>query len=300
MTQPLDHKALVARIPPDVRRRLCHQSDAPGLWRAGMHLGSVAVLATYVGAGLPLWWAALVPLGILLVFLFTGMHECIHRTAFRTDALNDGFAALAGFLVLLPPAHFRYFHMAHHRHTHDPDLDPELADAPRDTRIALALYLTGVPEWAARVRGLLRDALGRTNAGYVPTRGQDRIAHEARLFLAGYGLLAATSIATQSWVLVWIWLVPLLLGNPFLRVYLMAEHTRCPHVANMLQNTRTTFASRAVRWLTWNMPFHTEHHAYPAVPFHNLPALHAVVRDHLMETTPSHGRFLLSEWQNAR
>ena len=25
----------------------------------------------------------------------------------------------------------------------------------------------------------------------------------------------------------------------------------------------------------WNMPYHAEHHAYPGVPFHALPALHA-------------------------
>ena len=27
-----------------------------------------------------------------------------------------------------------------------------------------------------------------------------------------------------------------------------------------------------MRWLAWNMPYHTAHHAYPALPFHALPA----------------------------
>ena len=62
-----------------------------------------------------------------------------------------------------------------------------------------------------------------------------------------------------------------LLGQPFLRAYLLAEHARCPHVANMLENTRTTFTTALVRLIAWNMPFHAEHHAYPAVPFHKLP-----------------------------
>ena len=30
----------------------------------------------------------------------------------------------------------------------------------------------------------------------------------------------------------------------------------------------------AIRWLMWNMPYHAEHHAFPAIPFHALPALH--------------------------
>jgi len=32
------------------------------------------------------------------------------------------------------------------------------------------------------------------------------------------------------------------------------------------------------------MPFHAEHHAFPAVPFHALENLHSLVRPHLQET----------------
>jgi fatty acid desaturase len=31
----------------------------------------------------------------------------------------------------------------------------------------------------------------------------------------------------------------------------------------------------------WNMPFHAEHHLYPTVPFHQLPALHRNIRSSL-------------------
>jgi fatty acid desaturase len=27
----------------------------------------------------------------------------------------------------------------------------------------------------------------------------------------------------------------------------------------------------------WNMPFHGEHHLYPSLPFHDLPAAHALI-----------------------
>jgi len=42
----------------------------------------------------------------------------------------------------------------------------------------------------------------------------------------------------------------------------------------MLANSRTTFTNPVVRYLAWNMPFHAEHHTFPAVPFHALPTLH--------------------------
>ena len=31
----------------------------------------------------------------------------------------------------------------------------------------------------------------------------------------------------------------------------------------------------------WNMPYHAEHHAFPAVPFHSLPALNKVLKSEI-------------------
>jgi fatty acid desaturase len=81
------------------------------------------------------------------------------------------------------------------------------------------------------------------------------------------------------------------LAQPFLRLYLLAEHGDCPQVANMLENTRTTFTNRVVRFVAWNMPYHAEHHCYPAVPFHNLPALHDIAREQLQVTAPGYVAF---------
>jgi fatty acid desaturase len=36
------------------------------------------------------------------------------------------------------------------------------------------------------------------------------------------------------------------------------------------------------------MPYHAEHHAYPAVPFHALPALHARVRERIEHLEPGY------------
>ena len=83
----------------------------------------------------------------------------------------------------------------------------------------------------------------------------------------------------------------MLLGQPFLRLYLLAEHGRCATVANMLENTRTTLTNRAVRWIAWNMPYHTEHHVWPTVPFHRLPELHRLMRPHLAEVSPGYVPF---------
>ena len=102
--------------------------------------------------------------------------------------------------------------------------------------------------------------------------------------------------------MIWTWIVPALLGQPFLRLFLLAEHTNCPHVENMFENTRTTFTTRLVRLVAWNMPFHAEHHALPTVPFHKLPELHEAVRAHLKTTADGYARFngeLVSKLSNS-
>jgi fatty acid desaturase len=69
---------------------------------------------------------------------------------------------------------------------------------------------------------------------------------------AGYGLAGLTLVWTD--VLLWVWLVPVLLGQPVLRLYLLAEHGDCPEVANMFENTRTTFTTRAMRFWPGTCP----------------------------------------------
>jgi fatty acid desaturase len=97
-----------------------------------------------------------------------------------------------------------------------------------------------------------------------------------------------------------LWLAPLLLGQPFLRAYLLAEHGACPLVADMLANTRTTFTNGLVRFLAWNMPFHAEHHAWPSIPFHALPAANALVHDKLRTTAPGYAAALGDIWRVMR
>ena len=109
--------------------------------------------------------------------------------------------------------------------------------------------------------------------------------------LAIYASIAIASVLWGSSLLLWVWIVPALLGQPFLRLFLLAEHTACPHVENMFENTRTTFTTGLVRLIAWNMPFHAEHHALPTVPFHKLPVLHEAVREHLKVTADGYARF---------
>lgn len=290
MSAALDDRAFRAALPAATRAALTERADGPGLRRLGLHLGLILALGGWIAAEGPFWPLLLVPQGVLIVFLFTLLHETVHETPFRTPWLNRWTGRLAGFALALPPDWFRLFHLAHHRHTQDPARDPELAAPPPASPGAWAWRVSGLPLWASHARTLLRNARGRCDDRFVPAPALPRVAREARIMLALYALILAGFAAGADWLLRCWWL-PALLGQPFLRLYLMAEHGRCPMVADMFANTRTTFTAGLVRFFAWNMPFHAEHHAFPAVPFHRLPALHALARPHLKETERGYLRF---------
>lgn len=299
-TKELDHRAIIAALSATDRAALTRRSNGPGLVRLATHLGCIAVLGAFILAGVPFWQVLLVPQGILIVFLFTALHEAIHETAFRSQWLNRAVAGLSGFLVLIPPVWFRYFHFAHHRHTHDPETDPELMSPKPETVAQYLRYLSGLPLWTGMAKTIAGNAIRETREAYVPEKGRVKVTREARLFVTLYAVAAVASLVAGSAALLWIWVVPVLLGQPFLRAYLLAEHGRCPHVANMLENTRTTFTTALVRFVAWNMPYHAEHHVYPAVPFHKLPAFHDVIRNHLKSTEHGYGRFNRKYWIGLR
>lgn len=287
----IDHKHLIANLSAEERSVLTEKADAPGLLRIAIHGGAVLLLGVLIATGIPYWWLLLLPQGVLIVFLFTTLHETIHETAFRTPWLNRAVATVSGFLLLLPPAWFRFFHFAHHRHTHDPDNDPELMSPKPETMWQYLKYLSGVPYWTGMAKVVATNAAGRNADEFVPAKGRDKVTVEARWFVAGYAAITIASAAMGTTAALWAWIVPALVGQPFLRAYLLAEHTRCPHVANMLENTRTTFTTRIVRFVAWNMPYHAEHHSYPAVPFHQLPRFHRIVAEHLRSTERGYVRF---------
>ena len=283
--------ALRASLSAERRRELARRSDRAGAAQLAGHVAAIAFTGTWIALRWPFWPAAMLVHGILLVFLFTALHECAHRTAFAARRANDAAAACCGSVLGLSPEWFRHFHFAHHRHVQEPDRDPELATPRPRTRLEYLVHVSGWPTWRAAIAGLLRNAFGGGRDPYVPARAQARVRLECRALLALYASVAALSAATGSAAALTLWVVPMLLGQPLLRLYLLAEHGRCPFVADRLVNTRTTFTNAFLRKLAWNMPYHAEHHAFPAVPFHRLPELHAIARDRLGTTSAGYVRF---------
>ena len=286
-----DHRDLQASLTSAQQKALTMRSDAHGLIQLGWHLGLIGFGAWAILEQVPGWQAVMVIQGILIIFLFTALHEATHRTAFKTRWINDWVARFCGFVILLPSHGFRFFHFDHHRFTQDPERDPELGE-PKPTSLAAYIWtITGVPVWRYHLSMILRYAMGRCDEVFIPQSERSAVQREAVWMVVGYVALVIASVMTQSTALIWVWVFPAILGQPFLRLYLMAEHGRCPFVKNMFENTRTTFTNFLVRFVAWNMPYHAEHHAHPGVPFHKLADFHALCAPYLKVTEQGYIQF---------
>ncbi|MEM7074143.1 MAG: fatty acid desaturase [Pseudomonadota bacterium] len=284
----MTHRDFIRGLPRGTLADLSRLSNGPGLRHLAMHVLLILAGGVWIGLGLPFWPLVLIVQGIVLSFLFTLEHEATHRTPFATPWINEWVGRLAGLLIFLPFEWFRHFHLAHHKYTNVPGKDPELIEGAKpETWPAYVLYVSGLRYWSGNARQILRNAFGEKSADdYVPGAARGRVRTEARIMLGVYAVAFASLVFSP--VLFWIWILPLVIGQPFLRLYLLAEHGRCAFVANMFENTRTTLTNRAVRFLAWNMPYHVEHHSLPRVPFHRLPDLYRLMQGHHVHLAPSY------------
>ena len=119
-------------------------------------------------------------------------------------------------------------------------------EAPDDLG-AYVRRILGVPYWRLRllvIADCWRGDLSRYP--YVSDQAAPTIILSVRAMSAGDGGGAVASALLFGWQTPFVfWVLPQLLCQPFLRAYVLAEHTGCTTDRNGLTNTRTTLTNAA-------------------------------------------------------
>jgi len=256
------------------------RSDWRGAARLTVHVALLAGTGWLVAIASG-WsvWPAMFALGLVQAALFAPAHETMHQTAFASRRANAIVQWLTSCPSLLNAQFYTAFHLAHHRHTQIPGLDPELANTEPTTLPAYIRRVLGIPFWRLRFQVIADCWRGDLGAyPFIPPQAVRRIVLSVRAMSVVMFGGAFASALVFGWTAPFVyWIIPQLIGQPPLRAYLLAEHTGCTLDRNGLTNTRTTLTNAVVRFLMWNMPYHAEHHLYPSIPFHRLPAAHKAI-----------------------
>ena len=257
-------------------RELSRKSDIYGFLQLGSHFGALVLVGYLHFLALGNYWVLLTGflLGVLINFLYAGQHELSHATVFKTRWLNIFFGRVIGFIQFFPRDFDQVMHFAHHQWTQDWERDGELIREPYTLGTYL-LWLLGITYWKNRVVGMIRRARGIIIEPYIRQEEEAKIILESRLHLVGYFLIALGSILLQSWAVLIFWVIPIVLTRPVHQLQNTIEHLGLSHEDDILKNTRSTRVNAVLRWLCWQMPYHTAHHAFPAVPFWQLKKLNA-------------------------
>jgi fatty acid desaturase len=265
-------------------RALSRRGNAEGALRLAIHLVLLAATGWLLAiSGRITFVPAMLAFGLVQVALFAPAHEATHQTAFASRRANLIVGWLAACPSLLNLHFYTAFHFAHHRHTQIAGEDPEL-DTERPTHLgAYARRILGASYWRLRLRIIADCWRGELSAySYVSQQAAPVIVQSVRSMSAlmfGGSVVSALLFGWQAPLIYWV--APQLLCQPFLRAYVLAEHTGCTEDGNGLTNTRTTLTNAAVRLIMWNMPYHAEHHLFPSIPFYRLADAHALLHRRL-------------------
>jgi fatty acid desaturase len=262
-------------IAPGKLKELSVKSDLRGFLQLGSHLLALALSGTALYLTWGTYWAvpAFIIHGTLFNFLYAGQHELSHWTVFRTKGLNEFFGRLFGFVLFYPRDFDQVQHFAHHRYTQNWERDGELG-RDRYTLASYILWVLGPTYWYTRLRRIVRFSLGIISESYLPESRRPGLIREARWHLAGYAFIAIVSVMMRSYLALELWILPILVMKPVHQLQNTIEHLGLPHIETITQNTRSTRTNALMRWMGWNMQYHTAHHAFPGVPCYHLRGLH--------------------------
>jgi fatty acid desaturase len=229
--------------------------------------GSVALQIDALAPRLVLYFlmgASIHGLGIL-------MHEGVHHSMFRRQALNRWVALLCGVPALLSVTAYRVGHLPHHkfeRGENDPDELENLSKNPRVLALLFCLTL-----FFGALFGFFR--IGPANFRRATLREKREIVGEYAVIA---GLVAVVFLTVHIDVLLHVWLIPLLAGSLLTNVRTLSEHALTDH-DNPMSPTRTVLSNKLVSFFMCNLNYHVEHHLFPGVPYYHLPKLHLLLAD---------------------
>ncbi|AZF21177.1 fatty acid desaturase [Pseudomonas sp. R3-52-08] len=220
-------------------------------------------------------------------------HQALHYTGFSSRKMNYYIGVILGLPMLVSFTSYRKSHISHHRLLGTPD-DLEFFNTKkycgRKKKISYQLnnFFMLMHFYVASSKIMKSiDPLQRSK------KCPKIDAKEYRLMLTLIILLTAISIACESPIIIFYWLIPLLIvAAPLHYVIELPEHHGCTkNTIDIFSNTRSISSNWLMYWFVNGNNFHVEHHLVPGLPMQKTRLLHALLKHDLQHCSPSYINF---------
>jgi fatty acid desaturase len=253
----------------------------------------VAAWAGFALSGGSFWLAPVI--GLLYARMGYHLHDLSHFHAFRSRRWNDHAAHFVGFFVFGSIGRFRRDHEAHHKHTNDLALDPDIqaplamtAEQARNARglnrvfarfqhVLLLPVLSLVAMWT--IRGLDVAFLVREK-GYQHRRRESLIlsAHAICYLALVFGtlspLMGLLFVFVQQTVFSTYFTLAFTVNHLGMPVDGRGQH----RFRRLAEHTRNVAPGLLSDWFYGPLAAHIEHHLYPRMSRYNLRAASKLVK----------------------
>jgi fatty acid desaturase len=281
-------------VPRQRLRELMKRKDGPAIRDTLIWFISLGVFGVIAYFTWGTWWA--IPAFAVYGAVYycpaqSRWHECSHGTPFKTTWMNEALYQISSFMSLMPATPWRWSHTRHHTDTIIVGSDPEIHQPrPPVWRILILemFRLLGGPKtfWIIIKRAM--GWLSEEEKTYIPTTAYRKIRWESRSYIILYLGVIGLCVYTGSILPAMFVGLPILYGAPFMVFIGISQHLGLHEdVLDHRLNSRTYYAGPVIRFLYWNMNYHIEHHMFPMVPYHALPALHEEMKPDCPPACPS-------------
>ena len=196
---------------------------------------------------------------VLAYISFTPQHDAVHGSISSNHKWrNEWIGRLAGIPLFSPFYAFQRLHLAHHRHTNDPEKDPDFWSGTGPWYLLPLRWLSQEPYYWYMSATKLKETSRRKRKEVVLT------------LLLFYGGSVAMAVSGHASAVIWAWIVPSRLASAML-AFLFDYLPHKPHRISMKESpfkaTRNIEGpGLSIMFLAQN--YHLVHHTFPTVPFY--------------------------------
>lgn len=288
--------------------RIARTSAVDYGWRIMVWCGLFALGITLCTGHASLWQ---VSVGVLIIGVAIAhgvhlQHQALHNIGFRSRRANEVWGVILGIPALVSFYEYRVAHLFHHANIGKPAhhelysmLKWQAGTPKRAQGFMLAHYVR------VFIPHLCRVLRAQPLEHHVYRYSQVQQRQFKRFYLIGGGfivLLAALSLAFETWLPLATWLVALIfVAVPMHALLEFPEHVGCDQFSTeVVKNTRSIRSNFFMQWLAHYNNLHAEHHQEPQTPFHLLPAVHPKISNALEESRSGYIDFYIDYFRRIR